>query len=95
MLSDIEAGWARNRSHDEIAKIVENRAKQYLPLNSNTAKGVDQAAQRKKDLYSHFVLRLAFCRSYATRQTLRAARATATASWPRTRLVTDTVFFCV
>ncbi len=70
MLADIEAAWARNRSHDELAKIVDNRAKQHLPLNSNSARGVDQAAERKKDLYSHFVLRLAFCRSYATRPVL-------------------------
>jgi DNA primase large subunit len=40
----------------------------YLPLSSNTAqagRGAQLDNERKKDHYSHFILRLAFCRSYA------------------------------
>lgn len=64
LLADIEAGYARNKSHDEIKKTVENRAKEHLPLGSNTSR--DAVKERKKDLYSHFILRLAFCRSYGS-----------------------------
>lgn len=64
VLADIESAQARNRSHDEIKTIVNARLKTYLPLGSNSAKGVDLDAERRKDIYSHFVLRLAFCRSY-------------------------------
>jgi DNA primase large subunit len=39
----------------------------YLPLNSNSAaqsgRGLNLENERKKDHYSHFILRLAFCRS--------------------------------
>jgi len=38
-----------------------------LPLNSNTAvqsgRAIQLEQERKKDHYSHFILRLAFCRS--------------------------------
>jgi DNA primase large subunit len=39
----------------------------YMPLNSNTSqgnRGAELDMERKKDHYSHFILRLAFCRSY-------------------------------
>jgi len=39
----------------------------YLPLSSNTAAQPGRESQveyeRRKDHYSHFILRLAFCRS--------------------------------
>lgn len=63
MLADIESAQARNKSFEEIKVIVGERAKMYMPLSSDTARSVDVEAERKKDQYSHFVLRLAFCRS--------------------------------
>lgn len=62
-MADIESAQARNKTFEEIKAIVGDRAKQYMPLSSDSAKGVDIEAERKKDQYSHFVLRLAFCRS--------------------------------
>lgn len=35
----------------------------YLPLDSNSARSTQLAAQRQKDHYSHFILRLAFART--------------------------------
>lgn len=63
VLADIESAQARNKSFEEIKVIVGERAKTYMPLSSDTARSVDVEAERKKDQYSHFVLRLAFCRS--------------------------------
>ncbi|KAK4057127.1 DNA primase subunit pri2 [Microbotryomycetes sp. JL221] len=65
LLADIEAAQARNKSFDDMKTIVHDRSKAFMPLSSNTARGVDLDAERRKDLYSHFVLRLAFCRSWA------------------------------
>jgi DNA primase large subunit len=45
----------------------------YMPLNSNTAHAgrvIQLDEERKKDHYSHFILRLAFCRSYLPSQNL-------------------------
>jgi hypothetical protein len=36
----------------------------YLQLNANTARNADTDSQRRKDHLGHFVLRLAFCRSW-------------------------------
>lgn len=63
MLADIEAAQARNRPFKEIKEIVEKRAAQYMPLHSDSSKSADVDKERKKDQYSHFILRLAFCRS--------------------------------
>ncbi|KAI5476874.1 hypothetical protein MNV49_007110 [Pseudohyphozyma bogoriensis] len=63
VLADIEAAQARNRSHEELKTLITAKLKQFLPLSSSGTKGVDTEKERKKDLYSHFVLRLAFCRS--------------------------------
>lgn len=63
VLADIEAAQARNRPFKEIKEIVEKRAAQYMPLHSDVIRGADVDKERKKDQYSHFILRLAFCRS--------------------------------
>ncbi|CEQ42849.1 SPOSA6832_04716 [Sporobolomyces salmonicolor] len=68
LLADIEAAQARNRPFAEIKAIVENRQKEFMPLHSNKPKGAQVDLERKKDHYSHFVLRLAFCRSEELRQ---------------------------
>ncbi|GAA6010672.1 hypothetical protein JCM10207_007798 [Rhodosporidiobolus poonsookiae] len=69
LLADIESAQARNRPFPEIKEIVEKRAKEYLPLHADSsARNVDVDKERKKDQYSHFILRLAFCRSEELRQ---------------------------
>ncbi|KAK4052341.1 DNA primase subunit pri2 [Microbotryomycetes sp. JL201] len=76
LLADIEAAQARNKSFEEMKTIVLDRSKQFLPLSSNTAKGANLDAERQKDLYSHFVLRLAFCRSEELRHRFVRAETT-------------------
>ncbi|GAA6061975.1 hypothetical protein JCM10212_005219 [Sporobolomyces blumeae] len=69
LLADIESAQARNRSFAEIRTIVENRSKQFMELHSDKAgRAYNVELERKKDQYSHFVLRLAFCRSEELRQ---------------------------
>ncbi|SCV71677.1 BQ2448_3265 [Microbotryum intermedium] len=68
LLADIEAAQARNKSHEDIRLLVLERSKAHLPLSSDSIKSADVETERKKDLYSHFVLRLAFCRSEELRQ---------------------------
>ncbi|KAM0751523.1 DNA primase large subunit [Meredithblackwellia eburnea MCA 4105] len=63
VLADIESAQARNRTFDDIKKLVEGRLKTYLPLSDDGAKGVDTDTERRKDQYSHYILRLAFSRS--------------------------------
>ena len=63
VLGEIESSWARNRSVEEVKRVVGDQCVKYLPLSSNTAGGVDLDGQRRKDHIGHFVLRLAFCRS--------------------------------
>lgn len=63
VLADIEHAQQRNKPFEDIKTLVLERMKKYLPMNHNSAKTVDVETERKKDHYSHFVLRLAFCRS--------------------------------
>lgn len=63
ILAEIEASFARNRFYKDISETTSALSRKYLPLNSTTAKSIDVDAERKKDHISHFVLRLAFCRS--------------------------------
>ncbi|ROV93059.1 hypothetical protein VSDG_07336 [Cytospora chrysosperma] len=60
ILAELEACAFRNRSPDETAVHMEPLLKKYLPLDFNTSKSTQLAAQRQKDHYSHFILRLAF-----------------------------------
>ncbi|BGP57003.1 hypothetical protein JCM8202_004562 [Rhodotorula sphaerocarpa] len=68
LLADIEAAQARNRPFKEVKEIVEKRAAEYMPLHADSNKTADVDKERKKDHYSHFILRLAFCRSEELRQ---------------------------
>ncbi|KZS99043.1 DNA primase large subunit [Sistotremastrum niveocremeum HHB9708] len=63
ILAEIESSAARNRTLEELKSVTTAQCNKYLPLNSNSAIGIDRDSERKKDHVSHFVLRLAFCRS--------------------------------
>ena len=58
---EIESSIVWNRSYDDLRTVVALQCKKYLPLNSNNTTSVDRDAERRNT--SHFVLRLAFCRS--------------------------------
>ena len=73
ILSEIEAALVRNRTYDELKSIVKTQGEKYLPLHANTAKGPEKAEERRKDHIGHFVLRLAFCRSYVVHNTATAS----------------------
>lgn len=64
VLGEIESSLVRNRTFEDMRTVTTQQCKKYLPLNSTSALQVDRDAERRKDHVSHFVLRLAFCRSY-------------------------------
>ena len=64
ILAEIESSAARNRTWEELKTVTNAQCAKYLPLNSNTAKNNDIESERRKDHLGHFILRLAFCRSY-------------------------------
>jgi len=63
VLAEIENSASRNKSFDELKTSLSSKCKEFMPLSANTAVTVDRDQQRRKDHYSHFILRLAFCRS--------------------------------
>jgi DNA primase large subunit len=63
VLGEIESSLVRNRPYDEMRSVTTQQCKKYLPLNSSSAISVDRDEERRKDHVSHFILRLAFCRS--------------------------------
>ena len=73
VLAEIESCFARNRTFDEMKKVMEGIWEKYLPLSSNHAKNKDLNGQRRKDHIGHFVLRLAFCRSCVHVQAIELA----------------------
>jgi DNA primase large subunit len=61
VLSDVETAGVRNMKGEEMHKFLAERVKKWMPLGSDDK---TTELERKKDQYSHFILRLAFCRSY-------------------------------
>lgn len=80
VLAEIESSQARNRSYVEMREVVNAQTKRYLPLSATTASGMsggpDVEAERMKDHVSHFVLRLAFCRTEDLRRRFVKAETT-------------------
>lgn len=60
VLSEIEACSFRNKSPEETAEYMKSILDKYMPLRSGTSKSQNLQDERKKDHYSHFILRLAF-----------------------------------
>jgi DNA primase large subunit len=60
VLSEIEACSFRNKGPEETAEYMKSIVDKYMPLRSGTSKGQNLQDERKKDHYSHFILRLAF-----------------------------------
>jgi len=63
VLAEIESSFSRNRPWEELKMVTLAQAKKYVPLSSTSAHMVDRDNERRKDHISHFILRLAFCRS--------------------------------
>ncbi|KZF25140.1 DNA primase large subunit [Xylona heveae TC161] len=60
ILAELEACSFRNKTPAETAAHITPLLQKYLPLSSNTSSSSELANERKKDHYSHFILRLAF-----------------------------------
>jgi len=60
VLAELEACSFRNKSQAETATHMKPLLEKYLPLEANSSTSTQHFAQRQKDHYSHFILRLAF-----------------------------------
>ncbi|KAF2141943.1 uncharacterized protein K452DRAFT_270601 [Aplosporella prunicola CBS 121167] len=60
VLAELEACSFRNRSPEETSSYMTPILEKHLPLHSNSSRSSQLDQERKKDHYSHFILRLAF-----------------------------------
>ncbi|TPX50746.1 hypothetical protein SeMB42_g01232 [Synchytrium endobioticum] len=82
LLKALESCLLRNKKDDETKDYVDRIAKKYLPLGSNHLANAAKSGaygqsphsvftildqERRKDHFSHFILRLAYCRSHDLR----------------------------
>jgi DNA primase large subunit len=59
-LSELESCTFRNKGVEETEEYMKSILNKYMPLRANSSKGTSLQDERKKDHYSHFILRLAF-----------------------------------
>ncbi|KAG7103906.1 DNA primase large subunit like protein [Verticillium longisporum] len=60
ILAELEACSFRNKPPAEVASHMKPLLEKLLPLESSSSQSSQLFAQRQKDHYSHFILRLAF-----------------------------------
>ncbi|KAH6851727.1 DNA primase large subunit [Alternaria alternata] len=60
VLSELEACSFRNKSPEETAEYMKSILEKYLPLRSDSSRSQKLQEERRRDHYSHFILRLAF-----------------------------------
>lgn len=63
VLLEIESCQSRGKNFRETSAIVTPILNKLLPLNPSSKESSSLYQERKKDHFSHFILRLAFCRS--------------------------------
>jgi DNA primase large subunit len=65
VLGEIDSCMVRNKSFKDMEVSLKPLLQKYLPLSFGDSKSKSAVAEqeRKKDHYSHFILRLAFCRN--------------------------------
>ncbi|KAG8693896.1 hypothetical protein FRC09_010204, partial [Ceratobasidium sp. 395] len=68
LLAEIESCNVRNRAFEDTKQVTLAQCKKHLPLSATSAVAVDRDSERKMDHVSHYVLRLAFCRSEELRR---------------------------
>ncbi|KAJ9060588.1 DNA primase subunit pri2 [Entomophthora muscae] len=62
VLKALEAATIRNKTPEEMCEIFQRVSRDHLPL-AKISSNLDNEPILRKDLLSHFILRLAFCRS--------------------------------
>lgn len=60
VLAELEACTFRNRSWDETVEYMKPILEKHMPLSQNSSRSPALEEERRKDHYSHFILRLAF-----------------------------------
>ncbi|KAG5437515.1 hypothetical protein PCANB_000943 [Pneumocystis canis] len=79
ILGEIESGLFRNKTLKEMDIMLKPLIEKHLPLSSNISRSIKGALvdeERKKDHYSHYILKLAFCRSEELRKRFVRAETT-------------------
>ncbi|KAK4634095.1 hypothetical protein CLAFUW4_01969 [Fulvia fulva] len=68
VLAELEACQLRNKLPEETAEYMRPILDKHLPLSSNSSRNSELSLQRKRDHYSHWILRLAFSSTQDLRQ---------------------------
>lgn len=76
VLAEIEASQVRNRPFNDTKAVIKSQSAKLLSLSTNYTRTATLEAERKKDHVSHYVLRLAFCRSEELRRRFVKAETT-------------------
>src|ERR1700761_2005067 len=60
VLSELETCTFRNKTPEETLSYMTPILEKHLPLHSNSSRSTQLQEERRRDHYSHFILRLAF-----------------------------------